>query len=382
MQILIRGQLSGLPGLALQPGQRLSAAEAGACLQFLPGSDGVCLSADNGISGLSLLVSPERRALHNLRTRADLGRIELSDLTVEGQVQLIASGSVQRGSVSVSNLDIRRADTRQREEVASGNGVRVMQGALTVWNQQTDARSRITAHLHDVRIGSKQSPVLGGGIFLSGEGSATGGRLSVDLLHTHSVHVDSGLPIGTTDTVAAAVFILHGATAQHVRSAGPVETYGPNCVALDNWGEVAEWIAESDVRSHGPSAIAIVNAGRLELLRIEGAVETLGEGARGMSIYADTGAIQMRSVVTRGNAATAIHVTRSVRRLTVAEGITTYGSSGDSLVKGVMHRMHADGIEIEPGAAMGDCRICGSVRVHGNGAAAFRIAADSRSTEV
>jgi hypothetical protein len=248
----------------------------------------------------------------------------------------------------------------------------VLQGALTLWNQQPDARSIITATLRNISIGEHDQPVRGGGVFLSGSNAARGGYLRIDDLDVQSIVVDSALAEGTTDRVAAAVFVSLNAHVHRVRCVKNIDTYGPNCVALDNWGEVDEWLAESDVRSHGPSAVAIVNAGVLGSLRVLGQVETFGVGARGMSIYAPTGPVQMGSLTTHGDGAAAVHVTSPLDSLTVLGDVTTHGASGSSLVKGIVNSMPADAIDVTESGSIQRLHIQGSIIVHGDGACALR----------
>jgi hypothetical protein len=71
------------------------------------------------------------------------------------------------------------------------------------------------------------------------------------------------------------------------------------------------------VRTRGPSAVAIVNAGVLRSLRVVGRVETFGRGARGMSIYADTESIDLCALVTHGDAGAGVHVTRVLKQFLI-----------------------------------------------------------------
>ena len=46
-----------------------------------------------------------------------------------------------------------------------------------------------------------------------------------------------------------------------VRTRGRVTMYGPNDMALDNWGLVDRWISEEKISTYGPSRIGFVNFG-------------------------------------------------------------------------------------------------------------------------
>jgi hypothetical protein len=371
--LLIDGALKGVPSIRLSPGTQLARAGTHASIDFLPGNDGLQITSDNLVQGLTLRTTPDRRAIFNDLEQESLGTLELRDLQLTGQLQLLGQDRCRDGCILVDGLFIDRAQTCARPQMAFGNGVFVMQGALTIWNRQPGADSRLAATLQRIRIGADSASVQGAGIFLSGCGAGGAGRLEIDSIDVQSLDVDSTLPAETTDRVAAALFVLHNAYARKVRISGEVNTQGANCVALDNWGNVDEWVAESHVRTQGPSAVAIVNAGVLRSLRVLGRVETFGRGARGLSIYADTESIDLGALVTHGDAAAGVHVTRVLKQFLIGGGIETYGGPGEGLVKGVMERMTADAIDIVEGGRIEELLIHGNIIVHGADAAAFRM---------
>ena len=57
-------------------------------------------------------------------------------------MQLLARDNVRSGHFEVSCLDIIAADARAESERRHGYRVHVMQGALTLWNMQSDANYR------------------------------------------------------------------------------------------------------------------------------------------------------------------------------------------------------------------------------------------------
>ena len=120
-----------------------------------------------------------------------------------------------------------------------------------------------------------------------------------------------------------------------VRNGGPVTTYGPNDMVLDNWGTVHRWTAEEKITSYGPSGIGFVNFGTIDVLDAKGTIETFGQGARGFNVYAGTvHTADFQRVVTHGDGAVGIQISRPVGDITVRRGIETFGATGDSLVKG------------------------------------------------
>ena len=161
---------------------------------------------------------------------------------------------------------------------------------------------------------------------------------------------------------------MHGAVVDLVRNAGPVTTYGPNEMVLDNWGEVDHWLAEGKVTSFGPSGIGFVNFGTIGRLQVTAPIETFGLGARGFNVYAGTVRVaEFERVVTRADGAVGVQISRPVGTITVRRGIETLGGVGDSLVKGVVIRLPATAFSVKPGGSAREVAISGGLRTHGQG---------------
>ena len=99
--IVVRSKIVEAPTFRLSPGQRLSGAGEESVLHFTHGQDGVQLSTDNQINNLQLITDPDKRAIFNDTSVAQLGRLLLSDLRVCGVVQLLAREQVRGGHVEV-----------------------------------------------------------------------------------------------------------------------------------------------------------------------------------------------------------------------------------------------------------------------------------------
>ncbi|HEY9272272.1 MULTISPECIES: hypothetical protein [Achromobacter] len=365
--IEITGQLVDVPTLRLLPGQFLAGDGPGASIQFTAGQDGLQLTADNQVENLALKADPERRALFNDLSVGHLGSLTLQNLSITGVVQLLAGDKVRGGHVEAHNIDILAADARGYGERPKGYGVEVIQGAFTLWNQQADVAVTLTADLTGLSAGRPGAPVLGSGIFVSGAG-VSGGRLVARRLETGAVHSDGGIAPGTPDQIAGGVFTVHGAYVDSVRNLGPVTTYGPNDMVLDNWGTVDHWLAEDKITSYGPSGIGFVNFGTVNLLQAEAPIETFGQGSRGFNVY--TGTVQTAEfdrVVTHADGAVGIQISQPVGRISVRRGIETYGGTGDSLVKGVVLRLSAIAFSVKPGGSAREVEIEGGLLTHGQG---------------
>jgi len=86
-------------------------------------------------------------------------------------------------------------------------------------------------------------------------------------------------------------------------------------------------------RDYGPSGIGFVNFGTVNTFVAKADVETHGLGARGFNQYDGTvTSIKFKSLVTRGDGSIGVQVSKPVGSIEVEEGITTYGSVGNSLV--------------------------------------------------
>ena len=372
-RITVGGSIEDVPPLRLAPGQALFGEDGRARIAFQAGADGVMLTSDNEIRGLELLTSPDRRAILNDTMAAGLGCLRLADLVVTGQVQILARDAVRSGHVEVDGLHIAAADARARPERPQGYGVRVVQGAFTLWNMQEDASVTITADLAGLSAGRLDAPVLGSGIFVGGAGDV-GGRLLATRLETGAIYSDARIAPGTADLISGGVFAVHGAHVDFVRNHGPVTTFGPNDMVLDNWGLVDRWIAKAKIRSYGPSGIGFVNFGTVNELKVEAPIETFGRGARGFNVYTGTvRSAEFDRIVTRGDGAVGIQISQPVGRLVVRRGTETFGATGDSLVKGVVVKLSAVGLSIKPGGVANEIDIEGGVTAHGDGIAPIEM---------
>lgn len=128
-------------------------------------------------------------------------------------------------------------------------------------------------------------------------------------LETGPVYNDGRIAAGTPDHITGGVFVLHGTYVDMVRNNGPVVTFGPNDMALDNWGTVERWIAKEKITTLGPSGIGFVNFGKIHQVRVEAPIETLGIGARGFNVYAGTiHSAEFDRIVTRADGAVGVRL--------------------------------------------------------------------------
>lgn len=372
-EILLTANLSGLRTLRLAPGKALRGAGVGTTVSFARGEDGLQLSSDNRVECLELRTAPDRRALFNDTQVQGLGRLELRNLRTIGSIRLLARDEVRSGHVEAENVDVVAADARGYGERPEGYGVEVIPGAFTLWNQQPERGIVVTADLRGLTAGRAGAPVRGSGIFVSGA-SDSGGRLMVRRLETGAIYTDGGIAPGTPDRISGGVFVVYGACVDNVRNAGPVTTYGPNDMVLDNWGMVGRWTAEAKVTSYGPSGIGFVNFGTVEVIEAKAAIETFGQGARGFNVYTGTvHSADFERIVTHADGAVGIQISQPVGAISVRRGIETFGRTGDSLVKGVVVKLAAIGLSVKPGGSARSISIAGGLVTHGAGVAPLEL---------
>jgi hypothetical protein len=368
-RISVSGHLTNAPCVCLGPGQSLCGSDDNAIITFAPGTDGLQLSSDNRVHNIRLETAPEKRAIFNETSVANLGKIELRGVKTIGRVQILARDKVRGGHVDVNGLEVIAADARGESERPHGYGVYVLQGAFTLWNMQPHDDVIVSADIVGLSAGRNGAPVRGSGIFVSGAGDR-GGRLIVRRLETDAVYSDGGIAADTPDQITGGVFTVHGAHVDAVRNRGPVTTYGVNDMVLDNWGTVDRWIAEDKVTSHGASGIGFVNFGVMNELNVNAVIETFGQGARGFNVYAGTvNLAEFDRVVTHADGAVGIQISQPIGRLFVRRGIETFGGTGQSLVKGVVMMLSAIGLSIKPGGSAREIEIAGGIKTNGPGVA-------------
>jgi hypothetical protein len=368
--IEVSGILRDLPSLRLASGQSLAGDGDGCTLLFADGEDGIELTANNTVIGLKLVTQLTLRALFIDRNVHELGRIELAQLQIIGNVRLLVHG--RSGHIEGQEIHIAQADARNFEERPAGFGVEVVPAVFTIWNMCSEPSGFITADLAGISAGSAGAPVRGSGVFVAG--LPGGGRALVRLLETGEIHCDGGIPDGTPGRIAGGVFVVRGAWVDQVRNRGAVTTYGANDMVLDNWGTVETWQADAKVTSYGPSAIGFVNFGTIGSLRVDGVIETFGLGARGFNVYAGTvRAAAFERVITHADGAVGVQISQPIGRFSVRRGIETFGGIGASLVKGVIKQLPAIALSIKPGGSAREITIGGGLFAHGDGIEALEM---------
>ncbi|PZF83369.1 hypothetical protein [Jiangella anatolica] len=358
----------------LSPGQTLR----GAGIAFRPGMDGVVVTSGNEIAGITLAVSPDRRAITNDTSVADLGQLRIADVRVTGQVGVFAENATVTGAVDIRDLTIDAADTTAGDRVDAYGVASMRQGALTVWNRQRDDSSELTVQVTGLRIGRPEAPVLGAGVMISSAADISGrmdpstppsGRVRVPTLVIDDVVADGRVPAGRDDLIAGGVLLLYGVVAGTVRQRGDVTTHGPNDMVIDNWGDVGHWQVDGALTSYGPSAVGVVNFGAIDHLEVNGPILTRGTGSRGFNHYlGHIGLAEFAGIETHGDGALGVHVGRPIGVLALRAGVTTHGRSGPSLVRGEIVQLPATALSVLDGGEIGELHLGGPLGTTGSSA--------------
>ena len=359
--------------ITLPPGFALTGKDKDISYLVFGNGDGIGLTANNRVANLTVIATSGARAIYTQTGLADMGRITLEDLTVTGQVSIITRSGTDKLDLRVDKLHIAACDARRYSEQPQKYGVNVYQGALTVYNFNGDTRSTIRTTLTNISVGAKKAPVLGSGIFVSGFGDQ-GGWVQLDKLTTGAVYSCGMLPYGTADMITGGVFIVYGVKAKQVEHFGEVVTYGVNDMVLDTWGSVENWIAHAPIVSYGPSGIGFVNFGTVDTFVAESEIITNGLGARGFNQYDGTVKnIRFKSIETFGDGSIGIQVSKPVGTITVDEGVTTHGSVGNTLVKGVNMQLPAEAFSVKPGGSVEKLMVNGDLITHGANVVTYAV---------
>lgn len=351
--------------ITLPRGYKLTGKSNESCIVSFNNSDGFGVTQDNSISNITIITKQTNRAIYTMCGIQDMGNIVLEDLKITGQVSIISRPGTNNINLNANNIHISSCDARHYSEQPQKYGVNVYQGALTVYNFNSDENSKIDCKLTNIEIGYRNAPVIGSGIFVCGFGDK-GGKVNLETLTTGAIYSNGMLPYGTADIITAAVFIVYGVDAKTIEHHGELVTYGVNDMVLDTWGKVERWVCKDQIVSYGPSGIGFVNFGKVKDFIAQDII-TYGLGARGFNQYDGTVEnIKFKSITTHGDGSIGIQVSKPIGNLTVEENVTTYGSVGNSLVKGVLTELAADAISIKTGGKVKNLTVHGDLVTYGD----------------
>ncbi|MFP3835070.1 hypothetical protein [Chryseobacterium sp. SIMBA_028] len=371
--LIINSSILCPDSIILPPGFSLIGYDNESSILSFSNGDGIGLTADNEVSNLIIQTNPNNRAIFTLSNMPDLGNLTLNNLVITGQVQIITRSGTDKARFIARNVDILACDSRRYSERPQKMDDTVYQGAFTVYNYNSNPESTINISLFNISMGRKGAPVIGSGLFICGY-SEHGGWVKADHISTGDIYSNGMLPYGQANIITGAVFILYGAKVKNLINMGSVTTYGINDMVLDTWGEVDEWIAESPVTSYGASGVGFVNFGIVHQFEAKAKIETFGTGARGFNQYEGTTfKASFHSIITHGDGAVGMQFSKNVGDIEVKHGITTYGSTGQTLVKGVIMTLPADGVSIKTGGEIQQLRIEGGITTYGTHVTSYSV---------
>jgi hypothetical protein len=328
-------------------------------------SDGIGVTANNQITDLNIQTADQQRAIFNAGQVENLGTLTFKNLIVKGQFSVIMRAPSKLAEINLEQIHVVSADTRHFLEQPQKYGVSVLQGALTIYNFNSDPTSLIKVNAHEIAIGEKEQPVVGSGVFIAGFGDQ-GGRTEIAMLQTQAVYSTGKIPFGVADFITGGIFIVNGVHAKQVIHDGEIVTYGVNDMVLDAWGEVDDWQVNAPVISYGPSGVGFVNFGSVKQFTMAAPLQTYGLGARGYNQYDGTlenGIFQ--TIETFGDGSVGIQISKHVGHIEVKKSVRTHGGIGNSLVKGVNMDLPAYAVSVKDGGVVDDLSIHGDIETFG-----------------
>ena len=373
-QILeVQGSILSPHSITIPEGYQIIGKNMESCIVSFNNSDGFGVTHSNTISNLTVMTKRTNRAILYRCGISDMGNLVFENLHITGQVSIIVRQGTDRINLYGNNIHIISCDSRHYSEQPQKYGVNVYQGAMTVYNFNSDPNSQIDCKLTNISIGIKNAPVIGSGIFVCGFGDE-GGKVNLEALTTGAVYSNGMLPYGTADIITAAVFIVYGVEAKIVEHHDEIVTYGVNDMVLDAWGKVEKWVSHCSVISYGPSGIGFVNFGTVKDFLAQDII-TYGLGARGFNQYDGTVEnIKFKSITTYGDGSIGIQVSKPIGNMIIEENVATYGSVGNSLVKGVIMKLAANAVSIfDQGGKIESLTVNGDIITHGDGVTSYAL---------
>ena len=143
----------------------------------------------------------------------------------------MATHKVRSGRIEVDGLDIVSADARGEPERPHAYGVRVLQGAFTLWNMQRDENVVLTADLVDLSVGRFGLPILGSGVFVGG-------------IETFGGEGPSLVKGAVQNLSATALSVRPGGSARLITIEGGLKTHGKNILPLEQQGTVERLVVD------------------------------------------------------------------------------------------------------------------------------------------
>ena len=302
----------------------------------------ITLSENNSITNLKLVGKPTTNIIKMGKTH-NSSKIKLMNIEITGTIILIIEDTTKDNiDFNFTNIKIVSADTTSIKNNPRKYGVRVLLGAITLWNKSK--KSNISSTFSGIEIGSEGNPVFGSGLLVSGLEDA---KLNVKVIDTLEIHSNGNIKEDEAGIITGGVFVANDAYVEKIINNKMVKTYGHNDMVLDNWGFVDEWISKGEINSLGSSGIGLVNFGIINNFTSLKKIVTKGIGARGFNNYDGTVEnLDIYGIETFGDGAVGIQVSKKIGNVLVRNNIETHGGIGTSLVKGVLKQLSASAISI------------------------------------
>ncbi|MDO5569986.1 MAG: hypothetical protein Q4F97_00785 [Bacteroidales bacterium] len=363
--LIIRTDLKDVPEVKLLPFQNVIGEFDGRKISFKNGSNGFCLTKGNELKNLKINVDPDKKAIYQDSSVEKMSTHHLSRINVTGQISFIVSDNIKKGKIEASFIHVNYASTEHLTDRPNRYGVDMMQGAMTVWNKTEELNSEIEVDITHFSCGSETKPINGSGLLICGVEEKFG-TIRSDIISCGNIYTSGEIGEGVSDKVAAGIVVGYEVVVKNLTNYGKIYCYGANEMGLYNWGTVERWSVTDRIETHGVNSCGFINAGNIGKITFTHTVETFGIGSRGFYMFDGVAKdIHFERIVTHGDAAPAIQFNRFISRLSISNGIETFGNSINVLFADVVSISRADAISIRFGGVVGMLKITGDVVTNG-----------------
>ena len=362
--LIVRNDLTDVPSIKLLPFQSVAGEFDGKKIEFQPGVDGFCLSKGNELKNLTIIASPERRAIYQDPDAESLATQHLHRINVCGQISFIVGDKTKKGRIDASFVHVSKASTMHFGERPNRFGVDMIQGALTIWNR-SENMSEIEVDIAHFSCGSEAEPINGSGLVIAGTDEMMG-EVKVNFLSVGNVYTKGEIGKGVADIVGAGIAVGYRVLVRHINIYGHIVCQGGNEMGIYNWGVIERGSMTDRLETHGSNGCGFINAGNINRFDFIADIETFGVGARGFYMFDGTVKdIHFNKITTHGDAACGVQFDRYIDVMSFSKGVEVFGNAINVLFADTVVKASADAISLKQGATVRLLKVTGDLISHG-----------------
>jgi hypothetical protein len=363
--LILRNDLTNVPSIALLPFQSVSGEFDGKKIEFAPGIDGFRLSKGNELKNLTIVASPDKRAIYQDPDAESLATQHLHRLNVTGQISFVIGSATKKGRIDASFVHIAQASTMHYADRPNRFGVDMVQGALTIWNRSEET-VEIEVDIAHYTCGSEAEPVNASGLVIAGAPDEQAGSVKVNFLSTGAIYTKGEIAKGVADLVGAGISVGYNVLVRHINIYGHIVCLGGNEMGIYNWGTIERGSMTDRIETRGSNGCGFINAGIVNRFDFIADIETFGVGARGFYMFDGTiKDIHFNKITTHGDAACGVQFDRYIDVMSFSKGIETFGNAINVLFADTVVKASADAVSLKQGATVRLLKVTGDLVSHG-----------------